>query len=120
MKCPRCSSELPPTHSTCPDCGWQPTDLLDETLRNIELINEGTLPGITDVNEAVKSAAYQGTGIAYALVKLGLISPADWLEWPTRFYDAAGIAYKRFEKSVGWSFTVEAEGPEDQPDTDNS
>lgn len=101
---------------TCPQCRWQPTDLLEEALRNIELIIQGKAQGISDINDAAKSAAYQGTGIAYALVNLGLISSADWLEWPTRFYDAAGIAHDRIEKSAGWSFTMEAERPEDDPD----
>jgi hypothetical protein len=80
MRCPRCSTELSHTQTTCPECRWQPTDLLEEALRNIELITQGKLPGITDINDAAKSAAYQGTGVAYALVKLGLISSADWLE----------------------------------------
>jgi len=119
MRCPGCSEQLSPTQTTCAKCGWQPTDLLEETLRNIELINQRKLPGITDINDAVKSAAYQGNGIAYALVKLGLISSADWLEWPRRFYDAAGIAYEPIEKSMGWSSTAEAEGPEAGLDPDD-
>lgn len=119
MRCPRCSSELSSAQLTCPKCQWQPTELLEEALKNIELINQGKFPGITDIDDAAKSAAYQGTGIAFALVKLGLVSSADWLEWPTRFYDAAGIAYESFERSMGWSFRAEAEGPDAEPETDD-
>jgi hypothetical protein len=66
---------------TCPECGWGPEELLEESLKNIGLIKERKLPGITDIERATKSAAYEGAGIAYSLVKLGLISSDEWMDW---------------------------------------
>ena len=91
MKCPRCPGELSLADATCGNCGWKPVDLLEESLENIGMIKAGTMRGITDVKAAAQSAAYQGMGTAYALVTLGLITSDEWLEWGTRFYDAAGI-----------------------------
>lgn len=59
-------------------------------------------------------------GAAYALMKLGLISSAEWRGWGTRFLDAAGIAHGWVEGSVSWSFTVEADGTVYKPDTAGS
>lgn len=110
MKCPRCPGRME-LGKQCPECGWKPTDLLEEALANIERILEGDVPGITDPTGAAKSVAYQGSGIGYAFVNLGLMSGHEWMEWSKRLYDAAGIGYEPVSGSISFSMDATASGP---------
>lgn len=44
MKCPTCPSEME-VGEACPQCGWEPIDMLEEALANIERIKSGQMTG---------------------------------------------------------------------------